>query len=357
MCTLMRSWLAGFGRIPSVQTMQMETRMNRLVVTLAATLLASTASMAQQPLSAGAGAGAAAGPFETRTPLGVTADGMRTPMSSNVKVYGSVVSAESCSYDPTRKLILTINRGATQKQAPNDAFVTLMNHDGSVHTPRWIGLNRNGLTLNEPFGSDVRNGRLYLADSDGDTADGAPRVAVIRMFDLASGAPQGEIKVPASPWFNDIAVAADGTIYASQTGTADQSTPWRIFKVTPDGKATVLVDGAPLASPNGVAMDNDGNIVVLNLGNTSVLTFSPGGKLLKTEQAVQPGNDGLVIMPDGTKYISSVRMGGVQRMRPGRPAELIATGVPSAASMCYDKDANQLVIPMNANNALAFIKL
>jgi hypothetical protein len=25
--------------------------------------------------------------------------------------------------------------------------------------------------------------------------------------------------------------------------------------------------------------------------------------------------------------------------------------------MCYDPDANQLVIPMNANNALSFIKL
>jgi hypothetical protein len=27
------------------------------------------------------------------------------------------------------------------------------------------------------------------------------------------------------------------------------------------------------------------------------------------------------------------------------------------ASMCYDAGANQLVIPMNANNALAFIPL
>jgi hypothetical protein len=326
-------------------------RMIRLALTLSAALLTTTAAMAQQP------AGAGAAPFETGAPLGVMTEGKTTPMSSNVKVYGSVVSAESCSYDPTRKLILTINRGAPQKQAPNDAFVTLMNHDGSVHTTRWIGLNRNGLTLNEPFGSDVHAGKLYLADSDGDTADGTPRTAVIRMFDLASGAPAGEIKVPASPWFNDIAVAADGTVYASQTGTADQATPWRIFKVTPDGRASVLVEGAPLASPNGVAMDNDGNVVVLNLGSTAVLTFSPAGKLIKTEQAAQPGNDGLVIMPDGTKYISSVRMGGVQRIRPGKPAELIATGVPSAASMCYDKDANQLVIPMNANNALAFVKL
>ena len=43
--------------------------------------------------------------------------------------------------------------------------------------------------------------------------------------------------------------------------------------------------------------------------------------------------------------------------RPGQPADLIARNIPSPASMCYDAGANQLVIPMNANNALAFIPL
>ena len=89
----------------------------------------------------------------------------------------------------------------------------------------------------------------------------------------------------------------------------------------------------------------------------AVLTFSPNGQLVKTEHAAQAGNDGLVIMPDGTKYVSSVLNGGVSRIRPGRPAELIATNIPSAASMCYDAGAKQLVIPMNANNALAFVPI
>ena len=88
-----------------------------------------------------------------------------------------------------------------------------------------------------------------------------------------------------------------------------------------------------------------------------MLTFSPDAKLLKTETAVQPGNDGLVIMADGTKYVSSVVQGGVSRIRPGQKAELIAQNIPSPASMCYDSGANQLVMPMNANNGLAFLPL
>ena len=88
-----------------------------------------------------------------------------------------------------------------------------------------------------------------------------------------------------------------------------------------------------------------------------ILTFSPAAQLVKTEKAAQAGNDGLVIMPDGTKYVSSVLNGGVSRVRPGQPAELIASNIPSAASMCYDAGANQLVIPMNPNNGLAFVPL
>ena len=36
---------------------------------------------------------------------------------------------------------------------------------------------------------------------------------------------------------------------------------------------------------------------------------------------------------------------------------MIASGIPSAASMCFDSDANQLVIPMNPHNAIALIPL
>jgi hypothetical protein len=277
-------------------------------------------------------------------------------MSGNVKVYGALVDAESCTYDPTRNLIIVPSRGASQRAATNDGFVALLNSDGSVHTPKWIGATRDGLVLNHPFGSEIHNGTLYLADIDGDTSDDVPRTAVLRMFDLQTGAPKGEIPVPQAPWLNDIAVTEAGVIYASQTFPGTDS-PVRLYQVMPDGQVSVLVEGEPLNQPNGVALDNDGNIVVVNVGDDRVLTFSRDGALLRTEHSAQAGSDGLVIMPDGTKYVSSVRNGGISRIRPGAAAELIATGIPNAASMCYDPSARQLVIPMNPNNAVAIVKL
>jgi sugar lactone lactonase YvrE len=265
-------------------------------------------------------------------------------------------------------VIVVPNRGVPQNVLANDAFVSFINHDGSVNTARWIGVQSPAdrpklatpLVLNEPFGSDIVNGKLYVADRDGGTATSDPSVAVVRWFDLRTGAPAGAVRVPESTGFNDIEVAEDGTVYATQTGDfrerPDPAT-WMLWKITPEGTASILVRGAPLMAPNGVALDPQGNVVVVNVGNADVLTFSPAGRLLKTETAAQPGSDGLVIMRDGTKYVSSVLHGGVSRIRPGRPAELIARNIPNAASMCYDAGANQLVIPMNANNALAFVRL
>jgi hypothetical protein len=330
-----------------------------------------TSSSAQQPPPAGQAPQPQ--PFSAGQPLGLpmtqSADGTFNPISSNVKVYGAIYSAESCSYDPVRNLIVVLNRGVPQNVQANNAWVSLINHDGSVHTARWIGIQNPGnprnnlsppLVLNEPFGSDIVNGILYLADRDGGTAPGEPSVAVIRRFTMATGAPAGDTRVEGSAWFNDIEVTDNGTVYATQTGgggqNADAST-WQVWRITPDGQASIFVQGAPLRQPNGIAFDPQGNIVVANMGTSELLTFSPDGKLLRTENAAQTGSDGLVIMEDGTKYVSSVMNGGVSRIRPGQPAELIAQNIPNAASMCYDAGARQLVIPMNANNALAFVPL
>ena len=317
-------------------------------------------SFAQQPTTSP--------PFSVGNPVGMpvtpAANGAFDPVSPNVKVYGAIYSAESCSYDEARNVIVVPNRVVPQSVQANDAFVSFINHDGSVNTARWIGVQSPAdrakmtpaLVLNEPYGSDIINGRLYVADRDGGTSATDPSVAVIRAFDLRTGAPAWQARVPGVDWINDIEVTDDGTVYATRTGSQD-STTWQVWKIAPDGAASLFIQGAPLFLPNGIAFDPQGNIVVVNIGDDAVLTFSPAGKLLKTEHAAQAGNDGLVIMRDGTKYVSSVRFGGVSRIRPGQPAEMIAKNIPSAASMCYDEGANQLVIPMNANNALAFIKL
>lgn len=280
--------------------------------------------------------------FRVGEPIGsVNEAGVRVPLSSNVKVYGSFHFSESCTFDPERNLILAMNNGERGDGTENDGFVSLINPDGSVHTPKWIGVTRDGLELHHPLGSAIQGGVLYTVDT-----------GHVRSFDLATGRPLQSVPVPGSTILNGIAVAEDGTVYASNTRS-----PESIYRVTPAGEVSVFADGPPLAAPNGVAIDQDGNIVVVNVNDNAVLTYNPQGEVIRTEYAAEGGNDGVVVLDDGTKYVSSVRFGSVSRIRPGEEAEVIASGIPSAASMCYDSVQHQLVIPLNSNFALAFVPL
>src|SRR5262245_22986473 len=212
-------------------------------------------------------------------PMSPGADGAFNPISTNVKVFGAIYSAESCSYDPSRGVIVVPNRGVAQNVQTNNAWISFLNHDGTVHTARWIGIQNPGeqrsgsnppLILNEPLGSDIANGILYVADRDGGTSPSDPVVSVIRRFNMQSGAPAGETRIPKSTGFNDLEAADDGTVYATQTGGTDPVT-WQVWKITRDGEASIFVQGAPLRQPNGIAFDAQGNIVVVNIGSADVL--------------------------------------------------------------------------------------
>ncbi len=301
------------------------------------TVAALLAACAAAPAPAGAQSQEAAEPpFMAGEPL---------DLSSNAKTFGGFRFAESMAYDEARDLYVAVNAGIAQNVIPNDGYISLINPDGTTHTLKWIGVDRNGLTLNHPLGSDIINGLLYVAD-----------INVVRWFDMESGEPRGSVTVEDAQRFNDIEVAEDGTIWATQTGTEESGT-WRVYRIGADGDSSVVVEGAPLARPNGIAFDPDGNVVVVNINDNAVLTFSPAGELVTTEHAVDGGNDGLVILDDGTKYVSSVRIGTVSRIRPGEEAEVVASGIPSAASMAYDSKRNRLLIPMNNWNAITIVEL
>src|SRR5262245_23118291 len=66
------------------------------------------------------------------------------PASKNVRMFGALYSVESCVYDPSRGVIVAPSRGVGQSVRANDAWIAFVNHDGSVHTPRWIGIQNAG---------------------------------------------------------------------------------------------------------------------------------------------------------------------------------------------------------------------
>ena len=72
---------------------------------------------------------------------------------------------------------------------------------------------------------------------------------------------------------------------------------------------------------------------------------------------------GVVAYPTDSSYALGCHIGDKQamerilRIRPGQKADIVASGIPSAASMTYDSKRNRLVIPMNDWNAIAIVEL
>ena len=195
---------------------------------------------------------AADGPFSAGELLG---------LSTNARTYGGFRFAESMAYDEARDLYVAVNAGIARDVSPNDGYISLINPDGTADTLKWIGADRSGLTLNHPLASDIEGGLLYVAD-----------INVVRWFDMPTGERRGSVVVGDALRFNDIEVGGDGTNWATQTGTGE-SANWRIYRIGSDGDASVVVQGAPLARPNGVALDPDLNIVVVYVNDDAALTL------------------------------------------------------------------------------------
>ena len=126
--------------------------------------------------------------------------------------------------------------------------------------------------MNEPFGSDIANGMLYVADRDGGTTvERAERRGGPPLQHANRCAGRKVSGFSGRAWFNDIEVADDGTVYATVRAEIGSATPdsstWQLWKPLLDGTASIFVQGAPLRNPNGVAIDPRGNIVVVNVGD------------------------------------------------------------------------------------------
>ena len=122
--------------------------MKRLGFAIGGAVLIAASLHAQQPAAPAAPAAQQPQVYMLGNPLGLpinpAPNGSFNPMSSNVKVYGAIYSAESCSYDPDRGVIVVPNRGVPQNLQTNNAWISFINHDGSVHTARWIGIANPG---------------------------------------------------------------------------------------------------------------------------------------------------------------------------------------------------------------------
>lgn len=113
-----------------------------------------------------------------------------------------MTTCESVLYDKTRKLLFVscINGAPTEKNGKG--FISLLKANGDVLSLDWV------TGLNAPKGMGVRGNTLYVADIDQLLIINIEKAEVIDKIDIEGAS-----------FLNDVALAADGKVYFSDSDT------------------------------------------------------------------------------------------------------------------------------------------
>jgi sugar lactone lactonase YvrE len=257
---------------------------------------------------------------------------------------------ESIQYEPGSDVYLVSNINGSPLDKDDNGFISKLSPDGKVLALKFIDGAAADVELNAPKGIGITNGKLFIADID-----------VIRTFDLATGKPLAQIKVPNASFLNDVSVAPDGTVYVSDTGLKagkeglEPNKKDAIYKVSSDGKLSTLIKGEQLGAPNGLFADAQGVWVatwqgklyrVTNDGKQETAITVPGAQL-----------DGLLKTADGQVIVTSWEKSMVYLGTADGQFSPLLADLKAPADIGFDTQRNQLLVPQFMDNAIQIQKL
>lgn len=161
--------------------------------------------------------------------------------------------------------------------------------------------------------ADERTGLLWVCYSDLAIFSGKPSMpAVVRSFELASGASKASYKLPDGSFCNDVATARDGTAYISDTSGG------RVLRLKPGASALEeWLKDVSLKGVDGLSLAKDGKLYVNNVMSNRLLRVDVNGdgsagvpRALALSQAIR-GPDGMRFGDDGVLYLAENAAGQV----------------------------------------------
>lgn len=266
-------------------------------------------------------------------------------------VEGGLSTPESVLHDATADVYLVSNINGNPSVKDGNGFISRVSPDGSMRDLKWIDGARAGTTLSAPKGMALRGNTLLVADID-----------AIRLFDRTSGKPTGSWSVPGSTFLNDVAIAADGTVYATDTGidlSSGEPAPTgtaAVHRFDKSGKPTAVAKGKQFQGPNGVLAEGD-DLTVVEFMSNRVLRVGWNGAVSVRFSLPTGGLDGVVRLDDGSLLVSSWEGSAVYRVDQRGKAEAVVKNVPAPADLGLDVRRHRLLIPQFTENKLRIVLL
>lgn len=254
-----------------------------------------------------------------------------------VAKYTGLSTPESVLYDADSDRYLVSNVNGKPDAKDNNGFISALSPDGTVTTLKWIEGGKDKVKLDGPKGLGIAKGVLYVAD-----------ISAVRMFDLKTGAPKGEVAIPGSTFLNDIATGPDGKVYVSDTGVkvganGFEPTGTDAVYVIEKGHAKALAKSKDLGGPNGLVVTDKG-VVVVTFGSGEVFSLDEKGKKENVSKPPSGGLDGVVALGDQL-LVTSWQGSAIYKGPLGGTFEPVLTEQKSPADIGYDTKRGRLLVP------------
>jgi sugar lactone lactonase YvrE len=238
-------------------------------------------------------------------------------------------------------LVSNINGGPAEKD--NNGFISRVAPDGRVLDAYWIAAGVNGVALDAPKGTTIKGDTLFVADID-----------VVRLFNLATGAPLGSWPVADATFLNDMATGPDGTVYVTDSGlTASfgESGTDALYRFDPAGQAIAVVKDRSLGHPNGITVAVDG-VIVVTFGSGEVYRIDPAtGARTDLPKPPKGQLDGVQLLASGGLLVSSWEGQAVYKLADGVYTTVVDS-VASPADIGLDTKRGLLLIPVFTENKI-----
>jgi hypothetical protein len=248
------------------------------------------------------------------------------------------MTPESVSYDAGTGAAYVSNINSPDMSANGQGYISKVGLDGTVIEERFAE------GLDAPKGTFVRDGKLWVAG-----------VEELVEIDLTTGDVVNRYAAPGATFLNDVAVAEDGTVYATETMQG------AVYALSGGTLSQFLADPA-LAGANGIEVDGNA-LLVATLGDMSggFENLKPSNVKrvdIATRAVTDYGSADPVGMLDGIEKIDGgvivTDNGGgrvVMVSEAGMVDEVGATGGGSA-DFEYVPDQNLILVPNLQTNEL-----
>jgi hypothetical protein len=246
---------------------------------------------------------------------------------------------ESVVQDPATGSIYVSNIAGAIMQKDGKGFIARLRPNGTIIEREWVK------GLNAPTGMALRDRTLYVADVD-----------ELIEINVASGEIAKRYPAKGAIFLNDVAVAEDGTVYASDT---PMNTIWRLK----DGALEPWLANDVFNGPNGLLPQGDklivasfgklpgegqkeelGGLLIVNIEDQSVSKFGGGQPI---------GNlEGLQLLQLGLYLVTDWAAGVLYRVDAKGNADRLIKLSKGSADLIYLPDKKTVLIPIMLNNSL-----